>query len=342
MPPRAERQKEHLEQMTEAAAAAFGDATGLVARRVKTPAGSQHDAAIEFRVGATRFRRPVVVREVIDRFSVLSAIAEAQSERLTLVTTHLSSNMIRACREFDVDALDLAGNASLIEGNCVVIVSGQPRVAESRARRSTTWTKSTLRVTLTLLVDPSLLERSYRDIAQSAGVSHGTVQSAVRALTGNRDLIERPDGRGLRFADREQLIDDWVALYARQLRESLVLGRYRADSNDWWRTIPDLPGQCQFGGEPAAAILTGYLKPAVVTAYCADAVPREWIMQARLRPDPGGNVEFLRAPMKLAPIRDLPQNVVAPLLVYADLMASGDPRNLDTARMLRERYLTAA
>jgi hypothetical protein len=339
MPPNAE-------QLVEAAAAAFSDATGLAARRVKPPARGEYDAAIEFRIGGARVKRPVVVRENIDRFSALSAFGASATRdggaNPTLVTLYLSPDMIRACRELGIDALDLAGNASLSEGNSVVIVSGRPRAAKGKAHRSRTWTKSTLRVTLALLITPSLLERGYRDIAQNAGVSHGTVQNAVRALIDHRDVFERPDGRGLQFADKERLIDEWVTLYPRQLRESLVIGRYRAESNDWWRDAPDLPGQCQFGGEPAAAILTEYLKPATVTAYCAEAaVPREWIMQARLRPDPAGNVEFLRAPVTLAPIDGLPANVVAPLIVYADLVASGDPRNLETARMLRERYLAA-
>jgi hypothetical protein len=334
----------HLEQLAEAAAVAFTDATGLAARRVATPKRGDYDAAIEFRIGGARFKRPAVVKENIDRFGALSAFAASAVGDFMplLVTTHLSHDMIRACRDLGIDAIDLAGNASLIEGASVVMISGRPRAAQSKTRRSQTWTKSTLRVTLALLVTPALLERGYRDIAQHAGVSHGTVQNAVRALIDHRDVFERPDGRGLQFADRERLIDEWVTLYPRQLRESLVIGRYRAESNDWWRDVPDLAGQCQFGGEPAAAILTQYLKPATVTAYCADAAPpREWIMKARLRPDPAGNVEFLRAPIALAPLDGLPPNVVAPLIVYADLVASGDPRNLETARMLRERYLAA-
>ncbi|SAK80587.1 hypothetical protein AWB79_05211 [Caballeronia hypogeia] len=343
MPPRVDHR---IEQFVEAAAAAFSEATGLDARRARAPAGGEYDAAIEFRIGTARFKRPVLVRENIDRFGALSAFSASAAQngngvKPALVTRHLTPNMIGACREMGVDALDLAGNASLVEGNSVVIVSGRPRVEQSRAARSRTWTKSTLRVTLALLVTPSLLERGYREIAQSAGVSHGTVQNAMRALVDHRDVFERPDGSGLQFADRDKLIDEWVTLYPRQLRESLLLGRYRAESSDWWRDAPDLPGVCQFGGEPAAALLTGYLKPATVTAYCADAVPREWIMRARLRPDAAGNVEFLRAPVALAPVEGLPPNVVAPLLVYADLVASGDSRNLETARMLRERYLAA-
>ncbi|KDR33766.1 MULTISPECIES: type IV toxin-antitoxin system AbiEi family antitoxin [Caballeronia] len=334
------------DQLSQAAAAAFTEATGFAARSVKPPARGGYDAAIEFRVGGARFKRPVIVRENIDRFSALSAfsasVAQNGGAKPALVTAHLSPDMIRACRDLNVDALDLAGNASVIEGDgVVVIVSGRPRVAHGKARRSKTWTKSTLRVTAALLITPALLQRGYRDIAQHAGVSHGTVQNAVRALIDHRDVFERPDGAGLQIADKERLIDEWVTLYPRQLRESLLIGRYRAESNDWWRDVPGLPGQCQFGGEPAAAILTEYLKPATVTAYCADAAPREWIKAARLRPDPAGNVEFLRAPVALAPVDGLPPNVVAPLIVYADLVASGDPRNLETARMLRERYLAA-
>ncbi|AET93260.1 hypothetical protein BYI23_C011140 [Burkholderia sp. YI23] len=331
------------EQLAEAAAAAFSEATGFTARRVATPKRGDSDAAIEFRFGGARFKRAVQVRETIDRFAALSAHSEVlirdSGRKPTLVTTYLSPDMIRACRELGVDALDLAGNASLVEGDSLVVVSGRPRVLQNNARRSANWTKATLRVTLALLITPALLERGYREIAQVAGVSHGTVQNALRALIDHRDVFERPDGRGLQFADRARLIDEWVTLYPRQLRESLLLGRYRAESNDWWRDVPDLTEQCRFGGEPAAAILTDYLKPATVTAYCADAIPREWIMKARLRPDPAGNVEFLRAPVPFASIDGLPPNVVAPLIVYADLVASGDPRNLDTARMLRERYL---
>jgi hypothetical protein len=335
-----------MKPVVEAAALAFAESTGLRARPVKARKSADHDGAIEFGIGKRRFKRFVRVKEHIDRYAALAAFGASGSynARPTLITHYLSPNMIRACRDIGVDALDLAGNASIAEGEIIVIVSGRPRAAHADATRAKTWTKATLRVALALLTQPSLLDASYREIAQRADVAHGTVQNAIRALIGHRDLIERADGAGLQFADAARLIDEWTTLYPRQLRESLVIGRYRAqanDRNDWWRDMPALPDQCQFGGEPAAALLTKYLKPATVTAYCADAIPREWIMKARLRPDAAGNVEFLRAPIRLAPTEGAPPTVVPPLLVYADLIASGDSRNIETARMIRERYLAA-
>ncbi|HDR9017893.1 hypothetical protein KTE69_29785 [Burkholderia multivorans] len=333
-----------LPALVEAAATAFGDATGIPVHPRKAPRGSGADTALEFHVGARRFKRPALVRQTIDRYGTLAALrahaTPRHDERLLLVTSYLSPNMINACRDMQVDALDLAGNASLLLGDNLILVSGRPRPDNAQSRRAT-WTRSTLRVALALLTVPSLLEKTYRDIAQVAGVSHGTVQNAVHGMLGRRDLIEQPGGHGMQFADAGRLIDEWATLYPTLLRGSLQLGHYRTDVPDWWRGVPELPDRCRFGGEPAAAILTDYLKPATFTVYCTDEVPREWVSKARLRRDRDGNIEFLKSPIRFTGADDYPQTVAPPLLVYADLVASGDSRNLETARLLREHYLPA-
>lgn len=331
--------------LVEAAATAFGNATGIAVHPRKALPRSGADAVLEFHIGTRRFKRPALVKQTIDRYGTLATIraqaAPSKAERLLLVTSYLSPNMINACRELQVDALDLAGNASILLADNVILVSGRPRPDQSQQTQSRTWTKSTLRVALALLAVPSLLEKTYRDIAQVAGVSHGTVQNAIHGMLGRRDLIERPSRRGMQFTDAGRMIDEWTTLYPTLLRGTLQLGRFRTDVPDWWRNVPELPDRCRFGGEPAAAILTEYLKPATFTVYCADQVPREWIAKARLRPDRDGNVEFLKSPIQFAAAPELPQNIVPPLLAYADLVASGDSRNLETARLLREQYLSS-
>lgn len=332
-----------LPSIVEAAASAFGDATGVPVRLRKAPAGSGADAVLEFHVGAHRFKRPALVKQTIDRYGTLAAIrahtAPRDDGRLLLVTSYLSPNMINACRDMQVDALDLAGNASLLLGDNVILVSGRPRAQISAQTHGRTWTKSTLRVALALLATPSLLNGRYRDIAQAAGVSHGTVQNAIHGMLARRDLIEKPGGHGMQFTDAGRLIDEWTTLYPTLLRGSLELGHFRTDVPDWWRNVPELPDRCRFGGERAAAVLTEYLKPATFTVYCSGEIPREWIAKARLRPDRNGNVEFLKTPIPFTTAPELPQNIASPLLVYADLVASGDSRNLETARLLREQYL---
>lgn len=53
----------------------------------------------------------------------------------------------------------------------------------------------------------------------------------------------------------------------------------------------------------------------------------------RLVPDPTGAVQVLVPPAGTQPASPRP-DCVFPLLVYADLLLSGDPRNREVARML--------
>jgi hypothetical protein len=96
------------------------------------------------------------------------------------------------------------------------------------------------------------------------------------------------------------------------------------------------------GGEVAAAILTGHLKPATYTLYLgAQAGPETipaLVKEHRLRADPRGNVEILDAFWNVE-IETARPDIVPPVLVYADLMATLDPRNLALAKRVRDEYI---
>jgi hypothetical protein len=57
-----------------------------------------------------------------------------------------------------------------------------------------------------------------------------------------------------------------------------------------------------------------------------------------MRLDPNGNTEILRAFWNL-PLDERFPDVVPPLLAYADLMATPDGRNLETARLIYDKFL---
>jgi len=98
--------------------------------------------------------------------------------------------------------------------------------------------------------------------------------------------------------------------------------------------------RAQWGSEVAAAKLTGYLIPQTCTLYTHED-PKALILRYRLRPDPAGPIEILKAfwepglPQGPAPYED----VVHPLLVVADLKAIDDPRTNETARMIHDKFL---
>jgi hypothetical protein len=61
-----------------------------------------------------------------------------------------------------------------------------------------------------------------------------------------------------------------------------------------------------------------------------------------LRPDVNGEIEILETFWPTAEARQqngIDNDIAPPLLVYADLMATADPRNIETAQLIREQIL---
>ena len=93
-----------------------------------------------------------------------------------------------------------------------------------------------------------------------------------------------------------------------------------------------------WGGEYGAKQLTRYLKAEHFTIYVQGAPPTALMTDARMRLAIKGNTEILETfwyPELVAPVR----NTVPPLLIYADLMATTDPRNLETAKEIYAQFL---
>jgi hypothetical protein len=143
--------------------------------------------------------------------------------------------------------------------------------------------------------------------------------------------------RGRRLANRAKLVERWVTAYPEQLRPKLLIGRYRAANPEWWMKVELKKYQACWGGEIAAARLTQYLRPEQVTIYTREK-PAELLLTNRLKKDPDGDVEILEAFWQIDKDQVHP-DLAPPLLVYADLMATGEPRNVETARKIYEQEL---
>jgi len=98
-----------------------------------------------------------------------------------------------------------------------------------------------------------------------------------------------------------------------------------------------------WGGEVAAAKLTEYLKPQLVTIY-AKKTPGKLLLMHRLRKEPDGNVEVLNTfwnfDHRWTNLDEKHRDLVHPILIYADLLATGDARNIETAEIIYEREIT--
>lgn len=256
-------------------------------------------------------------------------------ENRLLLTDYATPPVADALRQRGVQFADTAGNAYLHGEGLLVVISGRtPKNAARPTNVHRVFYRGGLQILFALLSAPILVSASHRTIAHAASVSLGSVPPVLEGL---RELGFVAEIRGTRhLVDRGRLIDQWVEGYARRLQPALELGRFRANTPGWWRDTDLTSYGVQWGGETAAALLQRHLRPEHAVIY-ADDIPAGLLSDQRLKADGNGDI-FLRRRFWSA-VPSPREDIVPPLLIYADLVTIGDARSLAAAREIRETYV---
>lgn len=303
------------------------------------------DALVRVKHGGQEVLYAVEVRRALHPATLGAALQ--QLERLgpqaMLVTDYVTPALADELKARHIAFLDTAGNAYFEQPPLLIWVKGQKLAAKPAAvTAGRAFQPTGLQVLFTLLCNPQAVNRPYRELADMAGVAHGTVgwvMPDLQQLGFVRDLKGKRGTR--RLFEVERLLDQWADAYARVLRPRTLLGRYYVPTLEGWKDWPLAEHGALWGAEPAAALLTDYLRPGVLTLY-ADKLPG--LLAARMKflkePAPGHTaVVEVRKHFWNFPGDPAHTNVVPPLLVYADLLATGDARCIETARMVYDAYV---
>ena len=258
-----------------------------------------------------------------------------------VVLQQVTADRADTLRRDGVQFIDTAGNGYINQPPIYLFVKGnRTKTVEVKPVTRRAFKQTGLRVLYAFLCQPGLENETYRTIAKKTNVALGMVNWVVKDLEDLGFLVATGTAgrtRQLRLIEKERLLERWVTAYAEQLRPKLVLGRYRG-AEGWWQEATLKTGKALWGGEVAAAKLTDYLKPQTVTVYVDRDNPAAVLIPNRLKKDPQGDVELVARfwqPETIPPNGDM----VHPLLVYADLLATGNQRNIETARMIYDQHL---
>ncbi|MBI1397816.1 MAG: hypothetical protein GC151_17730 [Betaproteobacteria bacterium] len=299
----------------------------------------RHDAAADVRVRIGYGGHEVTYRVELKRGLRRQALGtlihqlEPHGRQGLLVADYVTPPLADELREHGIQFIDAAGNAYLDQPPLLVWIKGEKSAAAMPAREPTgrAFQPSGLQVIFALICRPEWVTLRYRELARRAGVAHGTVGWVMTELAGLGFVTEM---RGQRIVvQRERLLQQWAEFYPRLLRPRLLLGRFRAETLEWWNTLDPTAYGAVLGGELAGGRLTKYLRPGTATFYTPGIAPK-LLLDLKLRTDPAGNVEIYRKFWTF----DAADAALAPEpLVYADLMATGDGRCIETARMIFEK-----
>jgi hypothetical protein len=254
-----------------------------------------------------------------------------------LIARHLNNETAEELRKNNFEFIDTAGNAFINNPPVFIFIKGNrpPETMAAQTPVKRVFKPAGLRMIFGFLCNPGLENKTYREIAAATGVALGTVDWITKELKELEFLIDRGK-RGLKLIRKETLLQRWVTAYPEQLRPKQTLGRYKGLPN-WWQQKRLVPRQAQWGGEVAAEKMTHYLRPELITIYAETQYFNQLLLENRLKTDITGDVEILERFWKVE--EQQPEELVPPLLIYADLLATGNQRNLETAKMIYEQNI---
>lgn len=266
--------------------------------------------------------------------AMMIAVQENVTEKLIFVTRYVTQNMAKVLKQYNIQFIDVAGNAYINLPPIYIDITGKQNVnIKAQREKKRAFKQTGLKVIFALLNNPHLIKTTYRNIAKEANVALGTVNWIMRELKQEMFVIDKGD-KGRVLNNELDLYNRWVIAYPDRLREKLVLGQYTAKNPEWWKRVKITDFDAQWGGEVGAARITKYLEPEDITIYIDENHITDFILEHNLIQDPNGNIEFLRKFWEND--KQVNNEVVPHILVYADLIKTRDPRNIETAKIIYE------
>ncbi|WP_321518796.1 type IV toxin-antitoxin system AbiEi family antitoxin [uncultured Bacteroides sp.] len=265
---------------------------------------------------------------------------KTKTKRPTLIIAkYITNEVALELREKEINYLDAAGNCFIKHQDLVLYIIGQKVHKKEKTNQAKAFQEAGIKIIFNLLNNPENLQLSYRELAEIADVSIGSVSNVMNELEEQNFILKTKIKRVLK--NKITLLERWVVAYQDVLRPRLVKKQMRfikTDAAQNWKELylDNEEGITLWGAEPAASIFTNHLIPEKFSIYTTQS----WQNVGHdmgLVPDPNGKVEILQIFWKQSQTDN--KKTTPPLLVYADLIGSGYGRNIETAQIILENEL---
>lgn len=267
---------------------------------------------------------------------ILEQAAEhLDGENLMLIGEYITPRAKELLKEKAINYLDAAGNIYLKLEGLLIYVEGKANPSVAPRYKSRAFSKAGGAVVFQFLIDPKLVNQPQRLIAEYAGVSLGTIPKVFEGLQKEGYLIKVTKDKW-ELSNVENLLLKWTEVLRTKILPSKFLGNYKPFNISVQEMLDRkrLEDELKWGGEPAASLLTNHLVPEKYSLFVP--AKKEFIRNHKLVPTPAGELEvyekFWNHPEDTVPH-------VHPILIYAQLMASGESRNMETAQIILNEHI---
>lgn len=257
---------------------------------------------------------------------------------LIVIAEHIYPAQKKILKDNGISYLDTAGNIYLEDKNHLIWLEGNKQTEEEKPASNRAFTKAGLRTLFYFLLNEETLNLPYRMLAQATGGALGNMKYIIEGLTDAGFILQVGPKRKV-LQNKKALLARWITGYEEILKPALHMGNFNfwnEDEHQHWDTLIIENDKTVWGGEAAAALFTNYLNPAYLTVYTENE-KAQMLLNWKLIPDKNGQLKMYEKfwidvdwdHKKLAP----------PLLVYADLITTNDPRCIETAMIIYDKFL---
>lgn len=264
-------------------------------------------------------------------------IQKEKHKNILLITEIVYPNIQDELKKRQINYLDTYGNIYIQQEELMLIIQGKKKIKQENKITGRALNKAGLKFIYYLFTKKNFLEKTYRQMAEICGTALGNINYIIKDLQ-QKDFLRKGPKNKYQVVHKDELLNLWVEYYKTKLKPATLLGVFRFQKPEQmkeWKAINITCPETQWGGEPAADILTNFLKPETFTLYTNEN-RTDLIRKLKLIPDKGGNISIYKKFWK-----ELNNNykTVHPILIYADLIALGDPRTDELANMIYDEYI---
>ncbi len=259
-----------------------------------------------------------------------------------IVSEYISEPIAQELIKQNIFFLDCVGNAYLKNDTVFILISGKKKRKEKGYTKPKAFQATGIKLLFAFFIKEELLNYNYRELSTITGIATGSLSEIFKSLKENKFLIES-EKEGKVLVNRKKLLEKFIIGYNEYLKPKLNSKKYRFLDDTMlkqWQVIDFHNKGFFWAGEPAAALQTNYLKPEKWSIY-STIERKELIKTLKIVPDEKGNLE-IRNGFWTSELQEIFEQVtsVPPLLSYLDLILSEESRNIETAQVIYERYLS--
>ena len=298
----------------------------------------KYDGKLTLLINSQKIIYYIGIKSEIKNFHLPKILALSQDYApLMIVAPRLSVQIKEELRHNNIAYLEANGNIFLRTMLNALWIDTNEAIKMERIPGSRAFTKTGLKVVFQFLLDETLLNRPYRQIAEQMRISIGNTTNIITGLKQEGFLLTIAKNE-YKLNNKKELLDKWIGAYTQKLKPILKIGTFRflkeEDFNNW-KNLQLNSGKTWWGGEPAGDLMTNYLRPSELTLYTVET-RSELIKNYRLIPDENGNIKIYQ---KFWQSGEANNNMAPPLLVYADLINTNDRRCRETAQKIYDELL---